>query len=381
MRVSQQLRTPLDISGVLFEAVRGWVSHEALRKVQEQRQLLQEPRQAPCSQTFTSSHGLPCSHTLKKLEETKQSLLLEHFHPHWHLKRDVAQPRPVLEPRRATDQLNQRRTQPATSTRREPSGFEMVEAGKRAPSTCSRCHIVGHIMTSRDCLLKFKDLQAPLSDAMVEVPAEADRRSAPAASRTPLVRLPPPLILDPPIAPHSRAILDCPAGTPPRFATEEPLVDEAPLTRDVPLQSPPRYDSPEAIYGRYVASRNAWYAAQPSGSMKTNQQYRKAMGLPQRYDKQSYAWCLDYKQMSKRCVTLTGLREWMKEEMMAYLDWSNAEDARVEVQVAKELGDNPLANKRRGVKDIWKSVERDSREQQTLHSATDTVEKCIVVKT
>ncbi|KAF6523203.1 hypothetical protein HZS61_014731 [Fusarium oxysporum f. sp. conglutinans] len=64
---------------------------------------------------------------------------------------------------------------------------------------------------------------------------------------------------------------------------------------------------------------------QPAGSIKTNQQYRRAMGLPLRYDKQSYEWCLDYKQMSKRCITSTGSREWTKEEMMAYLDWTSAE--------------------------------------------------------
>lgn len=34
--------------------------------------------------------------------------------------------------------------------------------------------------------------------------------------------------------------------------------------------------------------------------------------------------------MSRRCVTVIGLREWMKEEMMAYLDWSNEEDKRIE---------------------------------------------------
>lgn len=43
--------------------------------------------------------------------------------------------------------------------------------------------------------------------------------------------------------------------------------------------------------------------------------------------------------------------------MMPYLDWSKADNERVEAQVAKEMGDNPLANKRRGIKDIWKSVE------------------------
>ncbi|KAM4061738.1 hypothetical protein HRG_013329 [Hirsutella rhossiliensis] len=64
----------------------------------------------------------------------------------------------------------------------------------------------------------------------------------------------------------------------------------------------------------------------------------------------------------------------------AYLDWSRAEDERIEAQVVKEMGDNPLANKRRGVKEIWKSVERDSKEQQALHSTAGSVERCIVVK-
>jgi len=66
---------------------------------------------------------------------------------------------------------------------------------------------------------------------------------------------------------------------------------------------------------------------------------------------------------------------------MAYLDWSQAEDERVEALVAKEMGENPLANKRRGMRDIWKSVERDSREQQALYSTESEVEQCIIVKT
>ncbi|KAH7462804.1 hypothetical protein FOMA001_g7825 [Fusarium oxysporum f. sp. matthiolae] len=146
-----------------------------------------------------------------------------------------------------------------------------------------------------------------------------------------------------------------------------------------PSPSPPRYDSPQAIYGRYVAARSAWYAAQPAGSIKTNQQYRRAMGLPLRYDKPSYEWCLDYKQISKRCVTSTGSRDWTKEEMMAYLDWSKAEDERVEAQVAEEMGDDPLANRRRGVKDIWGRIEADSREQDALHLARGRTEDCIIV--
>jgi hypothetical protein len=47
MRASQQVSIPLDVSGVLFEAIRGWVSHKALRKVLEQRQLLQSHSKLP----------------------------------------------------------------------------------------------------------------------------------------------------------------------------------------------------------------------------------------------------------------------------------------------------------------------------------------------
>jgi hypothetical protein len=42
--------------------------------------------------------------------------------------------------------------------------------------------------------------------------------------------------------------------------------------------------------------------------------------------------------MTKRCVTSTGSREWTKEEMMSYLDWSKTEDERVELHVTKEMG-------------------------------------------
>ena len=107
--------------------------------------------------------------------------------------------------------------------------------------------------------------------------------------------------------------------------------------------------------------------AQPRGSIKTNQQYRKAMGLPPRYNKKSYEWCLNYKQMTKCCPTSTGSREWTKEEMMAYLDWSNAEDARIDAQIAAEP--NPFRSRRRGMQDIWEMVERDIGEQQALYSA------------
>lgn len=414
MRATQQLRTPLEVSGVLFEAVRGWVSHQALRKVQEQRQLLQRPHKARCSHTFTASHGLPCMHTLKKLEEERRVLLLDDFHPHWHLKRDMVQPRPVLEPTRARDQLDVQRNQPKTTTKRRPSGFEMVEHSRRAPSTCSRCHTIGHTMTSKNCPLRFQEMRghtAHISDPILqsgtilgpvsvlvstdqtEIPLGLDHIPSPNAvmeataeacqhresAEVTALGHPPPL-LSTGVVPQSPAMLGTPALISPSAANEAPQTKEASIVCDPLVQLPPRYDSPEAIYSRYVAARSAWYAEQPRGSIKTNQQYRKAKGLPQRYDKKSYEWCLDFKQMSKRCVTGTGSREWTKEEMMAYLDWCNLEDKRVEAQIVREMGNNPLANKRRGMKEIWESAEKDSKEQQALHSMSSEVEQCIIVR-
>ncbi|KAL3952881.1 hypothetical protein ACCO45_012824 [Purpureocillium lilacinum] len=169
----------------------------------------------------------------------------------------------------------------------------------------------------------------------------------------------------------STAFVDAPATT-----ESLPSAEKA-----VPAVEHLRYDDPRVIYERYVKAREAWYKAQPRGSIKTNQANRKPMGLPQRYDKQSFKWCLDYKQISARCLTSTGLRSWTKEEQMAYLDWGRAEDERVEAQVAREMGDNPLANTRRGMKEIWRRVEEDCREQEALHAVAGSADECIFVKT
>ena len=126
-----------------------------------------------------------------------------------------------------------------------------------------------------------------------------------------------------------------------------------------------RYDDPRAIHQRYVEARQAWYNAQPRGSIKTNQQYRKTMGLPQRYDNVSYKWCLDRKPMGMQCMMQKGCRDWSKEEMMAYLDWSKAEEDRVEALVAAEMEGNPFS-KRRGMREIWEAAATDSDAQEAL---------------
>lgn len=371
VRASQQLRSPLDVSGVLYEAVRGWVSHYALRKVQEQRQLLQRQERPLCSQAFTSSQGLPCSHVLEKLEEEGKNLLLEHFHPHWHLKRGVTQPRPALEPRQVKSHISRRPNQPKTSTRREPSAFELIETRRKAPSKCSRCHAIGHTMTSKSCPLRFKDSVAQTASLSRPVPPpHTTSEPAPKMLRTEEAR--------DALVSRQTASIDATVELPTDPGQAVPK--ETATSSEAITRTSLRYDSPQMIYQRYIEERSKWYAAQPAGSIKTNQQYRRAKGLPLRYEKRSYEWCSDYKQMSKRCVTSMGSREWTKEEMMAYLDWNKAEDERVEERVAKEMGDDPIRNnKRRGMRDIWKSVEQDSNEQQALYVNSELSEDCITV--
>lgn len=53
--------------------------------------------------------------------------------------------------------------------------------------------------------------------------------------------------------------------------------------------------------------------------------------------------------------------------MIAYLDWSKAEDNRVEAAIAQEA-ENGLFSNRRGVREIWAAIEQDTKEQQFLFS-------------
>ncbi|KAL2888806.1 putative Mutator-like element transposase [Ceratocystis lukuohia] len=84
-QVRQHLRTPIELDKAIYRAVQGCVSYEALRKVEEQRQLQwKDPPPSPtCTGTFTRVYGLPCVHVLA--ERQGEPLLLQDFHSHWHL--------------------------------------------------------------------------------------------------------------------------------------------------------------------------------------------------------------------------------------------------------------------------------------------------------
>ena len=120
-----------------------------MRKVEEQRKLLAktDPLPSPtCTGTFSRVHGLPCSHVLDALQG--EALLLRHFHSHWHLRREET-PQLLLEPRQCIEPRTQSSV-PKSSTKREPSQFEKVEAqaqarARRLPSTYVFYHLMQHI--------------------------------------------------------------------------------------------------------------------------------------------------------------------------------------------------------------------------------------------
>ena len=160
-----------------------------------------------------------------------------------------------------------------------------------------------------------------------------------------------------------------------RKAHHAPPVPAGPSSQSA-QQPSLRYDAPERIYQRYITARTAWCGKQSTKKDKTDKQYRKAIGLPLKYTKQDYRWCQDYKQMSSRRITSTGSRDWTQEEMNAYLDWSKAEDDRVEAQVVEDMGKEPMRNVRRGMTELWRNTERDSSAQQAVYDA----EECIAVE-
>ncbi|CAG8842096.1 25674_t:CDS:1, partial [Gigaspora margarita] len=160
---------------------------------QEQLQKLnnstQENPLQPCSGTFTSSMGLPCSHTILKHHTNNQCLQLTDFHQHWHLQ-DHQSPANsssssenslqqqwqeynqkfnswsslrqnasldkmsnlFLEPTivMQNPQIQQMRERPVgaknvtkSSTRRDSSSFELVEPERRV-NKCGLCQKTGH---------------------------------------------------------------------------------------------------------------------------------------------------------------------------------------------------------------------------------------------
>ena len=289
MQARQQTRKPTEhIGGGLFSALYGWVSHEAMKKVEEQRKLLDTPKplvSSTCTGAFTRSYGLPCAHKIKSLQDGNRCLRLDDFHQQWHLKRNGTRPQPILEPSRVESRVQMSATIAQGSTQRAPSAFEQFE---RTPPTCSRCHTVGHSRTSKACPLRQQEtilessvpeLAGPIAaelmlagwsqEAQDALVAQTDDEAkghtstqdtiivcnpAPAPSPSPSPSPPQPELRLPPLP--AGVDLPIPEVTPPHAVAPQ-------VSRPLP------YYAPEAIYHRYVMAKEAWFRVQPRGSLKT----------------------------------------------------------------------------------------------------------------
>lgn len=330
--------------------------------------------------------------------DRKQGFRIDDFHKQWHLRRNLGR-QLILEPTRVESSIRKSQNNALSSTQREPSAFEQLQ--RQAP-TCSRCHVVGHSRSSKTCPLMRQEI--PLESSVPHLADSTPTNKTLAgwsqdAQKTLGSHIPDtnqiltqdttiPETVQRSIQQRDKdriedtiVVQSLPAGprrTKVRVQTKVPKdnisAQPPPSLQPLPSTAPHvsstlPYYGPESIYSRYVAARLAWYNSQPRGCMKTNQAYRRAMGLPQRYQKEMFMWCQDYKQMGEWCLLPHGgRRKWTKEEMMAYIDWDTAEAERTEVQVKLRIENDPNEATRRGMRGIWRQAREDEQAQERLFS-------------
>jgi len=75
----------------LYRNVVGKISHFAMKAIKDQENIYLDSRSknssSECTQVFTSTMGLPCSHKIANILKMKDVLELFHIHPHWYTER------------------------------------------------------------------------------------------------------------------------------------------------------------------------------------------------------------------------------------------------------------------------------------------------------
>jgi hypothetical protein len=236
----------------------------------------------------------------------------------------------MLEPRQRISSATFGPSLPFSSVRRDRSGFETVETARpsRAPPLCSNCHIMGHRSNSKECPLRCADLGTGNPPVVSPRPPQAHGKhvqwipfTVPEQPQLPSMMTTQAWTWQPVLTceniafefetdmvsglrplEEGQADLDCPntevaANLPvQQLPAHEPQSPGPFISRPSALSPPSgsvaspklRYDDPRAIYQRYVASRDVWYKTQPPGTILSNRQYRKAVGLPLGYPKSDY---------------------------------------------------------------------------------------------
>ena len=146
----QQLRPKHSVNVPLFAAILKQVHGYALERILKELKKL--PARGPlpmCTCSIQQSIGLPCYHTLYQRKLSTGVVHLEDIHVHWHYSRPEpgplsAPPLPVLNPLvvrgkgRPRGALGTRGRVAPTSTRREPSAFELPSSS--APPALAPTH-------------------------------------------------------------------------------------------------------------------------------------------------------------------------------------------------------------------------------------------------
>ncbi|KAL6532409.1 hypothetical protein OROGR_014379 [Orobanche gracilis] len=132
----------------LFRELHSHVSHFALQEIYKQYGKIKDGCLTPCTGHFMATTGLPCAHKIKYWQGTTLSLDL--IHPHWRIDTLSLKLQDDLH-NEGTDRLDEpviqrpkgrpksKKKRGITSTRRDPSRFELVELSQRYNSSSSNC--------------------------------------------------------------------------------------------------------------------------------------------------------------------------------------------------------------------------------------------------
>lgn len=193
----QRTHNLVEYSQLFWRDVKKSISRHALKLARMEYHKSLVPEDEQCSNTFTPTMGIPCSHRLRRMLADPISILSIHdFDQHWWLIRQeslpLIQPDEVLDTRNVLLEIEQRlgnvlphqqqlllrslvnvarqdlevrnplivqtRGRPTGSTRRNPSAFEYAEQIQQHPiqpqriRSCGICNTVGH--NSRTCPLR-----------------------------------------------------------------------------------------------------------------------------------------------------------------------------------------------------------------------------------
>jgi hypothetical protein len=134
---SARQRIPHDVNIPLFLELIGKITPFALRKILGQHQRLSTLPLVQCTNEFTQSMGLPCAHILLDRQYQNDKIHLHDIHPHWYFVRpDPSTPSTQVQPGSLIQEPlvakpkgrpvgSKNKNQPLSSTRREPSSFEL----------------------------------------------------------------------------------------------------------------------------------------------------------------------------------------------------------------------------------------------------------------